>query len=543
MNLPQLQAKETQYQSQIISFLGLNKTNNIKSGELCDCRNLSSGAYPFLTPREKRKAVNTYKSPTALYGRNGLCIVDGTDFIYDGNVVGQVTTGEKYMAGITTNIVVFPDKKIYSIPDKKWMDIEATYTLDTDVHAVITKTNITISKTNQTDLLTKTFGNFKVGDVVYLTVENNDLKIPETLMVVKSIDSNSSYNENDKITFTTNITPASFSGVGTNTSVDNDGNWVSTVISSGMSMIRKAPNLKYICECNNRIWGCDNTTIYASKLGDPTNFYVYNGLSTDSYAVAVGTDGDFTGCATYGNFVLFFKEDCVHKIYGTKPADFQLITSHMQGVQKGCDKTIFVANDVMFYKGRNGVYAYSGGSPQLISSKLGDCTCDSAVATCDLNRYYICMRKGETSENFVYDIKENVWFKEDNENILDMLYYDGKVYMVTGSGELVQSGGGGYDDMEWNATIVPITEDEHDKKLYGKLNLRVNIGDKAYLNVETSCDNEPFRKVFSSYNVKNKTILIPIMPRRCDVFHIRLSGKGYVEIQSMIREFIKGSDM
>ena len=53
------------------------------------------------------------------------------------------------------------------------------------------------------------------------------------------------------------------------------------------------PDLDFICESENRLWGCSNETrtIYASALGDPTNFFSYQGLSTDSYAVAVGSEG------------------------------------------------------------------------------------------------------------------------------------------------------------------------------------------------------------------------------------------------------------
>ena len=55
---------------------------------------------------------------------------------------------------------------------------------------------------------------------------------------------------------------------------------------------RKIPELDYICESENRLWGVSNAkqTIYASAMGDPTNFFTYEGLATDSYALAVGSE-------------------------------------------------------------------------------------------------------------------------------------------------------------------------------------------------------------------------------------------------------------
>ncbi|CAN4034983.1 hypothetical protein PKCEKB_PKCEKB_19180, partial [Dysosmobacter welbionis] len=35
-----------------------------------------------------------------------------------------------------------------------------------------------------------------------------------------------------------------------------------------LSVSRTVPDLLFVCENENRLWGCDKTTIYASKLGD-----------------------------------------------------------------------------------------------------------------------------------------------------------------------------------------------------------------------------------------------------------------------------------
>ncbi len=54
-------------------------------------------------------------------------MVDGTDFLYDGKVVGHVTAGEKQFATINTKIVIFPDKVYYDTEAEKFGMLAAEY--------------------------------------------------------------------------------------------------------------------------------------------------------------------------------------------------------------------------------------------------------------------------------------------------------------------------------------------------------------------------------------------------------------------------------
>ena len=91
-------------------------------------------------------------------------------------------------------------------------------------------------------------------------------------------------------------------------------------MSTPVRMERRVPDLDYVTECDNRVWGCSSkeNVIYACRLGDPTNWFSYRGIAADSYAVTVGSDGAFTGAATCMGYALFFKENTLHKLYGSK---------------------------------------------------------------------------------------------------------------------------------------------------------------------------------------------------------------------------------
>lgn len=84
----------------------------------------------------------------------------------------------------------------------------------------------------------------------------------------------------------------------------------------------QCPDLLFVCENENRLWGCDKTTIYASKLGDIFNWNVYEGLATDSYSVDTGSAGSFTACISFLGYPIFFKEDHISQGVRLHPNQF-----------------------------------------------------------------------------------------------------------------------------------------------------------------------------------------------------------------------------
>ena len=115
--------------------------------------------------------------------------------------------------------------------------------------------------------------------------------------------------------------------------------------------------MDHITSAGNRLWGCryglseDGRVVnelYACKLGDFRNWNCFMGISTDSYVVTVGTDGQFTGAITHLGSPLFFKETCMHKVYGNS-LPFGVQDTACRGVQKGCEKSLAIVNEVLYY--------------------------------------------------------------------------------------------------------------------------------------------------------------------------------------------------
>ena len=606
MKLPYLTAATGKNRKQIITFGGVNYSRDTHDGELLESFGLSSAQFPCLSQRAGRKKYADYTSPTALYARGKLCVVDGTDFLYDGKVVGQVTAGEKHIATINTKIVIFPDKAYYdteteefgslgascpgyagdvtftantlAVPEKSYIDQayeDAATMSGVDAGASITAyTGASVNKS--TGALTMTGGtaknppDLKAGDIIqyecdsskeYMVVQSSALQSDGTYQIGYVLHEavlheypnfEELFSAGDAIDISGCTTLAKNNGShiirsisGRTLTFDKDifaaGSEAGTVM-----LERKVPDLTCICECDNRIWGAEGTTIWASALGDPKNFYVYDGLATDSYAVAVGTDGAFTGCIAYSSTVLFWKENCVHKILGSYPAQYEIYTYTVPGIQEGSEKSLAIINETLFYKGRSGVYAYSGGTPEFISENFGTRRFYDAVAGTDGERYYISMRDevGEW-ELYVFDTLRAIWLREDNTRAADFAYLDGTLYYLdadTGKAMMCGQDYGEEGAIPWTATLCQFDETVHGRKGYSRMYLRADMAAGAWLKAEISTDGGPFRQVFATHDEQAKTVQIPILPVRCDNFRVRLSGKGVCVIKSFVREFAVGSE-
>lgn len=312
------------------------------------------------------------------------------------------------------------------------------------------------------------------------------------------------------------------------------------VEAGAITIRRKVPNLSVICESNNRLWGAEGSTIYASALGDPTNFFIYDKLDTDSYAVAVASEGAFTGCCGFGNSVLFWKEDMLYKILGSYPSQYTMYEYTVPGVKRGSEGSLVNINEAIYYHGREGVYRYNGGSPELISEVFALRRFREAAAGANGDRYYISMQDASSMEwgLWVYDIQRGLWLQEDESHCLDFAYNDGLLYFINGDGELVCVNPEESEEVvAWSATTTRMDETYHNRKCYSRITMRVDMPENAWLQVDVSCDGEPFKAVHTDHDTRARVRDIPILPKRCDYFRIRLSGEGAVIIRSMVREY------
>lgn len=546
MNFPILAGSKIPVSRQVIEFKGYDVQNVIDPGSMRDMRNLSSDEYPSIYQRKKRGVYSDiYSGPiTILPRREKLAVCDETSFWYDGRRIFDFELtyeGKRQMQAVNTRIVIFPDKIYYNTETGEYGK------LDNEVRA----SSVTFHKDPTTKQTCCTF-TFPEGNSLEGFYRNDAIVFEGMSTIIKGYTNGKDNNiepsiierieyEDNEIYFSEGVInyPTEAEEDFTDTGEHGD----------GFTIERKIPDLDYILEYGNRLYGCKGNMIYVSKLGDPTNFYFFGtGTAESSYQVEVGTDGDFTGIAPYPTHILFFKENCVHKLYGYKPANYQLITTNCLGLEKGSHKSVQLINGVIFYKSREGIMAYTGDTPTLISQNFGKERYDSAVAGTDNMKYYISMRNKADDKwrFFVFDIEKGLWHLEDNTRAEDFAYIDnqlvftdhdkGKIITITGSGSNEEK-----EPIEWYAKFGPYDEFLENKKVYSKINMRLLMEENSEISVWISVDGGAWESVCHLATYFKRTVELPIVPRRCDKFAILIQGTGYTKIESMARLVREGT--
>lgn len=503
-------------QQEIVAMGGINYSDQFKDGDLRDGLNLSARRWPYITTRKGRSQATGYQAVTALTAWDKLVAVSGDKLYYDGVEVGTVTPGEKQFAVVNTKMVIWPDKVYLDMNTQTVKPLGATASGN---GATITANSLKVAAyggwPGNLTLL------FKAGDAVTIggckSVPGNNKDV-----VIKAVTT-------DTITVADNtFTAGTESGTTT------------------LKIERRIPDMDFICESENRLWGCssEEQTIYASSLGDPTNFYNYEGLSTDGYALGVGSEGTFTGCCKLTSSVLFWKENRLHKILGSYPAEYSLYTYDIEGLQKGCHKSMQVINEVLFYLGIHGVYAYSGGSPSLISANFGDKTFSKAVAGNDGDSYYLsAVETSGQAHMLVYETRASLWVREDDTQAVDFARLGRELYFADKNGLVWQiDGSEDTRELEWMAQFTPFYETIQGRKRYSRLLLRLELPLGSWLIAEAREDGRGWVECGKVTGKEHDVTALRIPTNRCDKFELRLRGKGPCTILSVMREFSVGSD-
>ena len=581
MLYPKLNVLDTS-REMIDVFKGYNHNLRIGNGEFYEMKNLSSQYYPVIAPRPQRGLYAESGENYGLISKDSLCYVDGEDFVInDYHVPMRLNSEPKTLISMGAYVIV--------MPDKKYVDTEnfATQT-DFNIERINTTTGdttFTLCKLDSTE-----YGNVTEGNTAPENPKNLDLWLDtsgETHVLKQYAATTSLWTS-----IATTYIKISSTGIGVGIA-EGDGVTISGILDTDLAALnntmvvwargdnyivvvgmldlkktqaankpitvaRRMPLMDFVIESGNRLWGCRYgvalngelvNEIYASKLGDFKNWNCFAGISTDSYVASVGTDGQFTGAITHLGYPIFFKENYMHKVYGSYPANYQIQTTACRGVQKDCSKSLAIVNETLYYKARSGVCAYDGSLPMEISSALGDINYSNAVAGALNNKYYISMMdEDEIYHLFVYDAAKGMWHREDNTHALqfcanrgDLYYIDDKdkwIKTVRGSGETERT------PIKWEAVTGIFGTDSPDKKYISRLDVRLLLSPGSTVTFYAEYDSsEVWEHLHTMVGTSLRSFAVPIRPKRCDHLRLRIVGQGDAKIYSICKTIEQGSDI
>lgn len=561
-------------------FRGLNLSQGIGDGEWAWMQNMDTREYPAVARRQKRVHVATLNKPNGLCATDRLCFVDGVKFYYNGFYYGDVEDSEKTLVPMGAKIAIFPDKKLFDTTTFSFTDMEQKNVSSGTVR-------VTLAKGDGTP-----YGEYTEGGTAPENPENGQLWLDTSgdAPVMKTW----SEAQGLWVAEATTYVLVSATGLGqglkaldgvTVSGLEEgglNGDWILTdagpdyILFTGIlqkaltqagevRVERTCPEMDFVVEKDNRLWGCSSADheIYCCKLGDPTNWRAYQGVATDSYAVTVGTPGPFTGAAVSGSAVIFFKENCLHRVYGTQPSNFTVYVDNLRGVQQGCHKSAVRVNEYLYYKSVFDVCVYADSEVAGISAALGTESYKNAVAGVCGNRLYLSMEDQEGAwQLLVYDTAAGVWTREDGTHALGfascltetfMLRADGELYallpgeynkdfFMVGSDYTVYAQEETDEEVSWELRTGEILRELPDHKYIGKIQLYLELDPGARAEVALRRDGGAWETVQELSGGDQRRCTLPIYPRRCDRMEIRLTGVGHARLVNWSKYVGYGSE-
>lgn len=561
-------------------FRGLNLSQGIGDGEWAWMQNMDTREYPAVARRQKRVHVATLNKPNGLCATDRLCFVDGVKFYYNGFYYGDVEDSEKTLVPMGAKIAIFPDKKLFDTTTFSFTDMEQKNVSSGTVR-------VTLAKGDGTP-----YGEYTEGDTAPENPENGQLWLDTsgdapvmktwseaqglwvaeatTYVLVSATGLGQGLKALDGVTVS-GLEEAGLNGDWILTDAGPDYILFTGILQKALTQAgevrveRTCPEMDFVVEKDNRLWGCSSADheIYCCKLGDPTNWRAYQGVATDSYAVTVGTPGPFTGAAVSGSAVIFFKENCLHRVYGTQPSNFTVYVDNLRGVQQGCHKSAVRVNEYLYYKSVFDVCVYADSEVAGISAALGTESYKNAVAGVCGSRLYLSMEDQEGAwQLLVYDTAAGVWTREDGTHALGfascltetfMLRADGELYallpgeynkdfFMVGSDYTVYAKEETDEEVSWELRTGEILRELPDHKYIGKIQLYLELDPGARAEVALRRDGGAWEKVQELSGGDQRRCTLPIYPRRCDRMEIRLTGVGHARLVNWSKYVGYGSE-
>ena len=562
----------------ISTFGGLELRHAVAEGNFAWMENLTSDAYPLLMPRAKRSVVAKTGPLGGMIAKDALCYVNKTAFVINGNAVEMgLTPGEKQLVSMGAYVVIFPDKKyINTLDTDDRGSLEATWTSQGSVSFSICNADGSAME----DLATgqqppegakdrqywlDTSGSPCVLRQ-YSSAAETWVEVNTCCVRIQAAGIGKDFSQYDGVEIAGIAAGAlqSLNGAAVLQAVGEDyivipgilGNTVTQDPDQGAVTVRRSvPEMDFVIEASNRLWGCRYgfdragnvvNALYACKLGDFKNWQCFSGLSTDSYEVSLGADGPFTGAITHLGYPLFFREGCLHKVYGSYPANFQVQTTACRGVAQGSHKSLAIVDGVLYYLGAGGVCAYDGSLPEVVSAVLGQISWHSGVAGALGSKYYICMADDKDRPGvYVLDTANRLWHREDDLAIREFCSRGESLFCHDGETLWDMAGLTGTQSkaVQWMAQTGFLASADPGMRYINRITARLSLELGSTIRFYARYADCPGWHCIGSVRGNGlRTLSLPMRTRRCESLQLRIEGKGEARLYSLTVTSQKGSD-
>lgn len=603
-----------QYKALTTVFGGINVNPSCMDGEFNDMQNMTADDYPVLSTRAKRRIQKNAGKGVWGITQDGSARIEDTAFLSSGEIIAELVyktkviqmqgitfeRGSKQMLRMGAYVVIFPDKVWFNTKDETYGKIEAEKVIASGNQIKFEVTNADHAAITWKDESYYKDHTPKDGDYMMVTKDGkSSLKVyykalsmwssvATTYLKITATDIGKNFDEDDGLKIIVDNSVSKWDEadkvflnkeddgkLSMNTYiVKKEDDYIiipgiikenKTLSNMPMSLLRKCPDMDYVVEYQNRIWGCSsaNHEVYCSKQGDPKNFNYYKGVSLDSWAATVGSSGDFTGACVFNQNPIFFKEDEMLRISVSPSGAHSYREVKCPGVGSTNHMSIATSDRAIYYAGSNGIYEYDGSVPQRISDNLGfdrpnqtnpwfgGMNVKYAVGFMVGPKYYLCIdnKISLKRELYVYDSRFNVWMKEDNLDVKFAYDLAGGFKAVYAGDDRIFLDGQGFGDASFEKSFPWFIESgnigyqETEKKFIAKMNVRMMLEVGAYADIWIQYDSSgSWEHLYNISGKGTKSFTIPIKTKRCDHFKYKISGRGSAKIFAISKMIEEGSD-
>ena len=546
------------------TFYGLCRRPNARGNQFRAMRNMSSDMFPYISCRRERTRVRGMAGGGGLLGGDTLCWAQDGQLFYGGKPVCTLEKGEKQLIQMGAYIVVLPDKLLYNSHTGEVSSMEQQNTVADGVRV---RPCMLSGQAYDYTAGGSAPENPASGDYWYNTESGGFYQylgsrwqgLDTVYTRLEGANISRGIKEYDVVTIS-GFAYEELCGEGVTVYARGE-NYL--VIATGVvrdytetaavSVSRLAPDIDYAVESNNRLWACSNQTheIFATKLGDATNWHSYLGVSLDSYAATVGSEGAFTGAATYLGYPTFFKENAIIRVYGTQPSNFTISELPARGVRSGASRSLSVVNDTLYYLSREGMTAFDGSTARRVDEALFDLDMTGAVCGSHGGKLYAGVTAGSKSGLYVYDTEKDLWHYEDETLPRafakcpegDYMLAGDALYLIDGGESRYASDGAQNEGtLEWMCETGEMGVEQPNHLWIKRVLIRLEMERGARVCVDIAMDGGGWARKAVIECERKRTVSVPVQLMRCERFALRISGRGRAVISGISRIYERGSE-
>lgn len=565
------------------SWQGMNRREVFDTGVLSDCSNVSTNAAPYLTPSQKRVAINDedyYADPISLHGFDDFLIAvykDGTsvkaDYItadnkYTGTLFSQLNKSGSQVTedGITTirYTIVSGDSHKHLVFNTNYNIIITLPLLSSNIRFSIENKGIgyiTFNAQSSDKIITS---NGEVTSFIYYNDYNKvDVECGSMWAIVNTGITTDEYIKSPRSIVKFNVY--------SDTSDPVSGNFIEKLLifpdrksmdfkifeSFTPADIDGMPRMNYVTVHNSRLFGVDDDRIYASGFNDYSNWTLDTADETNADNAWVSTaqantkaNGKFTGITAFSGHIICFKADYMHELYNNKNP-YRIQDIYAEGTFD--NRSIAEVDGRLIFADTDEIKIYTGGNPRNIGRPLGIDNFVKAVSGSDGRNYYLyCEDADGNMYLFVYDTLVNQWSRQScTYEIISFAKNSNGMYMMSAGGAIYKLDTGVYDGVEWYAeTDIHLNKTldiKHIRKIQFLADIEAESTLKVYALLNDSTGATSNDLVYEVENDGDDTLRLPIriapLKTASYGFRLQIRGTGYVKLYPLETSVYEGGEL